>query len=88
MKKYILMGLTLGLFLTGCEPSKPSTRVVANPDSIARMEVISLQAISTTNGYTRDMMVVKDIKTKREYLLVQGFGAVEMVQSGKTTVEE
>ncbi len=70
--------------LVGCGPAKVESSVV-NQQSAGgqRMKVVSSQLIVTTNGSHRDMMVLKDTETGKEYLLVQGFGAVEMVPKAR-----
>jgi len=86
MKKLIALS-AMALTLSACGPTKIESNTVVQEDQNARMQVVSSQYIKTTNGVGRDMLVVRDKKTGREYLVIQGFGAVEMV-GGKHKHEE
>jgi hypothetical protein len=88
--KRLLFVLPFFLFVfVGCdEPNpNPSTNVKLS-NNPSRIEVISAQKFTDSRFYERDIMVLRDKQTGKEYLAVMGAGVVDMYPSGKTHVED
>ena len=75
--------------LAGCsDPTPVRNNKLKTESQTGRINVTSAQVITDTRGYTRDILVVRDSQTGREYIAVMGAGVTEMVQAGKPMIED
>lgn len=91
MKKNRLAVLTLLIaLLSGCSDPNPRHNDRLKVDTQkGRINVMSAQVIRDARGYDRDILVLRDIETGREYIAVMGAGVTDMhlQHNGKTTYE-
>jgi hypothetical protein len=72
--------------LAGCSDPTPVSNEKLKAEQSGRFNVTSAQVINDAEGHSRDILVLRDVDTGREYIAVMGAGVVEMrMQSnGKT----
>lgn len=82
MLKYLLIPIVL---LAGCNPPSP----FQTPINKGRMTQVSHQGFTDLRGYHRDVLILRDTKTGKEYLAVMGAGVTDIhfEQQGKYQVE-
>lgn len=79
--------------LAGCsDPTPVRNEKLKSETQSGRINVTSAQVINDARGYSRDILVLRDTETGRDYIAVMGAGVTEMCtqSNGKTThqVEE
>jgi hypothetical protein len=88
MKQYLLV-MTASTFMVACsDPTPKNNNVLLSQEAqTGRMRVVSAQTIKDGSGRIRDILVLKDSQTNKEYLAVMGAGVNDIVthSNGKTT---
>ena len=75
----LLAALALVLLFGATACDEPDAPVVKQSEKEhGRMEVLSRQKIERRNGGAVAVVVLRDTKTSREYLCIEGFGVHEM----------
>ena len=73
--------------LAGCSDRTPvRNEKLKTGTQSGRINVVSAQVIKDARGYSRDILVLRDSQTGREYVAVMGAGVTEMItqSNGKT----
>ena len=76
--------------MAGCsDPTPVRNEKLRTETQSGRVNVVSAQVISDARGYSRDILVLRDSTTGREYIAVMGAGVSEMrmVSNGKATYQ-
>jgi outer membrane murein-binding lipoprotein Lpp len=76
--------------LAGCsDPTPVRNEKLKTETQSGRINVTSAQVINDARGYSRDILVLRDTETGREYIAVMGAGVTEMrtQSNGKTTYQ-
>ena len=76
--------------LAGCsDPTPVRNEKLKTETQSGRINVTSAQVINDARGYSRDILVLRDTETGREYIAVMGAGVTEMRthSNGKTTYQ-
>lgn len=89
MKRLLLIAGLLAV--CGCSaPTPKENNSLELGKQTGRMQVVSAQYIRDVRGYGRDILVIKDTETGKEYLAVMGAGVMDMrtVSNGKSTYQQ
>ncbi|MDD5170507.1 MAG: hypothetical protein PHN75_16950 [Syntrophales bacterium] len=92
MKRFmVLVSMVMfSLLLVACEASGPTQVNYDAEAQSGRMVVTSFQQVKLSDGDTRDILVLRDTETGREYLAVYGAGVFDITTEcrlvGKVTV--
>ena len=82
--------VVLCLAFAGCaDPNPERNDRLRQETQSGRINVTSAQTIKDARGYPRDILVLRDGQTGREYIAVMGAGVTEMVtkSNGKTSYQ-
>lgn len=98
MKCRILMSFILMFLLSGCGESssyipvnkvKQVEKTVEKITESSRFEIYSYGEFKAGyNNNNREILIIRDTETKKEYIAITGCGVTEVVRKGKTTSEE